>query len=177
MTGQWNVIAVMETVMTRPLARRVATIVPQDPSGTAVSRRRCHRADWCRRASRARDVARVLATMNAFAQSRHDRKKGAMLSAHLKRILGLGRLRSPGPSGAQFRVHARRNRPKPPAGSPTLWLDRHRHKRRTRVTLRRARRFQCVNPAAPSRDASRRRRLSAGGEQIFLQSVTLQYRT
>jgi hypothetical protein len=28
MTGQRNVIAVMETVMTRPLARHVATIVP-----------------------------------------------------------------------------------------------------------------------------------------------------
>ena len=50
----------------------------------------------------ARDVARALAKTEAFAQSRRDRKKVEMLFAHLKRILGLGRLRLRGPSGAQF---------------------------------------------------------------------------
>jgi hypothetical protein len=41
MAGQWNVIAVMETVMTRPLARVVyQQLCPQDPSGTAATRRR-----------------------------------------------------------------------------------------------------------------------------------------
>src|SRR5258707_3169563 len=49
----------------------------------------------------ARDVARALAKTQAFAQSRRDRKKVEMLFAHLKRILRLGRLRLPGPSGAQ----------------------------------------------------------------------------
>jgi transposase len=50
----------------------------------------------------ARDVARALATTDAFTQSRCDRKKVEMLFAHLKRILRLGRLRLRGPSGAQF---------------------------------------------------------------------------
>ena len=50
----------------------------------------------------ARDVARALAKTNAYAQSRHDRKKVEMLFAHLKRILRLARLRLRGPSGAQF---------------------------------------------------------------------------
>src|ERR1700692_4453631 len=50
----------------------------------------------------ARDVARALAKTRAYAQSRHDRKKVEMLFAHLKRILGLVRLRLRGPSGAQF---------------------------------------------------------------------------
>jgi transposase len=50
----------------------------------------------------ARDVARALAKTKAYAQSRHDRKKVEMLFAHLKRILGLVRLRLRGPSGAQF---------------------------------------------------------------------------
>ena len=47
-------------------------------------------------------VARALAKTNAYAQSRHDRKKVEMLFAHLKRILRLVRLRLRGPSGAQF---------------------------------------------------------------------------
>jgi len=41
----------------------------------------------------AREVARALAKAEAFARSRRDRKKVEMLCAHLKRILGLGRLR------------------------------------------------------------------------------------
>jgi transposase len=51
---------------------------------------------------KARDVARAVATTDAFAQSRRDRKKVEMLFAHLKRILRLGRLRLRGPTGAQF---------------------------------------------------------------------------
>jgi len=50
----------------------------------------------------ARDVARALAKTEAFEQSRRDRKRVEMLFAHLKRILGLGRLRLRGPRGAQF---------------------------------------------------------------------------
>jgi transposase len=49
-----------------------------------------------------RDVARILAKTELFAQSRRERKKVEMLFAHLKRILRLGRLRLRGPSGAQF---------------------------------------------------------------------------
>jgi transposase len=49
----------------------------------------------------ARDAARALASTNAFAQSRRDRKRVEMLFAHLKRILRLGRLRLRGPRGAQ----------------------------------------------------------------------------
>jgi Transposase DDE domain len=51
---------------------------------------------------RARDVARAIATTDAYMQSRRDRKKVEMLFAHLKRILRLGRLRLRGPNGAQF---------------------------------------------------------------------------
>ena len=50
----------------------------------------------------ARDVARALATTEAFEQSRRERKRVEMLFAHLKRILRLGRLRLRGPRGAQF---------------------------------------------------------------------------
>ena len=50
----------------------------------------------------ARNVARVLAKTQAFAQTRRDRKKVEMLFAHLKRILRLDRLRLRGPNGAQF---------------------------------------------------------------------------
>ncbi len=49
----------------------------------------------------ARDVARDIATTDAYARTRHDRKKVEMLFAHLKKILRLGRLRLRGPSGAQ----------------------------------------------------------------------------
>jgi hypothetical protein len=49
----------------------------------------------------ARDAARALASTDAFAQSRRDRKRVEMLFAHLKRILRLGRLRLRGPRGAQ----------------------------------------------------------------------------
>lgn len=50
----------------------------------------------------ARDVARMLAKIKAFEQSRRDRKRVEMLFAHLKRILRLGRLRLRGPHAAQF---------------------------------------------------------------------------
>src|SRR5262245_18873213 len=50
----------------------------------------------------ARDVARALATTEAFEQSLRERKRVEMLFAHLKRILRLGRLRLRGPRVAQF---------------------------------------------------------------------------
>jgi len=48
----------------------------------------------------ARDVARAIATTDAYRQSRKDRKKVEMLFAHLKRILKLDRLRLRGLNGA-----------------------------------------------------------------------------
>ncbi len=49
----------------------------------------------------ARDVARALASTDAYAQSRNDRKKAEMLFAHLKKIMRFERLRLRGPTGAQ----------------------------------------------------------------------------
>ena len=49
----------------------------------------------------ARDMAREIAQTDAFVTSRRERKKIEMLFAHLKRILGLGRLRLRGPCGAK----------------------------------------------------------------------------
>jgi transposase len=49
----------------------------------------------------ARDKARAIAKTEAYLISRRQRKKVEMLFAHLKRILGLGRLRLRGPSGAK----------------------------------------------------------------------------
>ena len=49
----------------------------------------------------ARDKARAIAKTQAYAVSCRQRKKAEMLFAHLKRILGLGKLRLRGPSGAK----------------------------------------------------------------------------
>lgn len=49
----------------------------------------------------ARDVARRIATTEAYKQSRKDRKKVKILFAHLKRILKLDKLRLRGFSGAR----------------------------------------------------------------------------
>ena len=48
----------------------------------------------------ARDLAREIATTDAYLVSRRERKKIEMLFAHLKRILRLDRLRLRGPNGA-----------------------------------------------------------------------------
>jgi hypothetical protein len=48
----------------------------------------------------ARDVARAIARMDSYKQSRKDRKKVEILFAHLKRILKLDHLRLRGLSGA-----------------------------------------------------------------------------
>jgi hypothetical protein len=48
----------------------------------------------------ARDLARDIATTEAYSVSRRQRKKVEMLFAHLKRILRLDRLRLRGPTGA-----------------------------------------------------------------------------
>ncbi|MCW2239008.1 hypothetical protein M2351_003638 [Azospirillum canadense] len=57
----------------------------------------------------ARDLARALAATDAYATSRRERKKVAMLLAmllaHLKRILRLDRLRLRGPNGARDEFH------------------------------------------------------------------------
>jgi transposase len=49
----------------------------------------------------ARDKARAIAKTEAYLVSRRERKKVEMLFAHLKRILGLDKLRLRGPSGAK----------------------------------------------------------------------------
>jgi transposase len=49
----------------------------------------------------ARDKARAIAQTEAYLVSRRERKKVEMLFAHLKRILGLDRLRLRGPCGAR----------------------------------------------------------------------------
>lgn len=65
----------------------------------------------------ARDMARDISKTDAYAVSRRQRKKVEMLFAHLKRILGLGRLRLRGPNGARWpsssRNHARLQRKGP----------------------------------------------------------------
>jgi hypothetical protein len=53
----------------------------------------------------ARDMARNIATSDAFLVSRRQRKKVEMLFAHLKRILRLDRLRLRGPNGAKDEFH------------------------------------------------------------------------
>lgn len=53
----------------------------------------------------ARDMARDIATTDAYATSRRQRKKIEMLFAHLKRILRLDRLRLRGPCGARDEFH------------------------------------------------------------------------
>jgi hypothetical protein len=49
----------------------------------------------------ARDMARDIAKTDAYITSRRERKKVEMLFAHLKRIVGLDRLRLRGPNGAR----------------------------------------------------------------------------
>jgi hypothetical protein len=53
----------------------------------------------------ARDMARDIATTEAYVTSRRQRKKVEMLFAHLKRILKLDRLRLRGPNGARDEFH------------------------------------------------------------------------
>ena len=53
----------------------------------------------------ARDLAREIAKTDAYVQSRRERKKVEMLFAHLKRILGLTKLRLRGPNGARDEFH------------------------------------------------------------------------
>jgi transposase len=53
----------------------------------------------------ARDLAREIATTEAYVTSRRQRKKVEMLFAHLKRILKLDRLRLRGPNGARDEFH------------------------------------------------------------------------
>jgi len=53
----------------------------------------------------ARDMARGIATTEAYKTSRCQRKKVEMLFAHLKRILKLDRLRLRGPNGARDEFH------------------------------------------------------------------------
>ncbi|MEM7213033.1 MAG: transposase, partial [Pseudomonadota bacterium] len=49
----------------------------------------------------ARDLARDIAKKDAFVASRRVRRTVEMLFAHMKKIMGLGRLRLRGPNGAK----------------------------------------------------------------------------
>ena len=53
----------------------------------------------------ARQMARDIATTDAYVSSSYARKKVEMLFAHLKRIIGLDRLRLRGPNGAKDEFH------------------------------------------------------------------------
>ncbi len=53
----------------------------------------------------ARDLAREIATTDAYVDSQRRRKKVEMLFAHLKRIMKLDRLRLRGPNGAKDEFH------------------------------------------------------------------------
>jgi IS5 family transposase len=69
-------------------------------------RQRCRPGNAARKVLRsihegARDMARDIATTDAYVTSRRQRKKIEMLFAHLKRILRLDRLRLRGPNGAK----------------------------------------------------------------------------
>jgi len=71
-----------------------------------VLKPRCCPEQSCRKVPRsihegARDLARQIAQTEAYIISRRERKKIEMLFAHLKRILGLDRLRLRGPCGAR----------------------------------------------------------------------------
>ena len=68
-----------------------ARCCPKDPM------RKLLRSVW----EGARDLAREIAQSEAGQASRRQRKKVEMLFAHLERILGLGRLRLRGPTGAR----------------------------------------------------------------------------
>jgi hypothetical protein len=71
-----------------------------------VLKPRCCPEQSCRKVPRsihegARDLARQIAQTETYIISRRERKKIEMLFAHLKRILGLDRLRLRGPCGAR----------------------------------------------------------------------------
>ncbi|MBB5713082.1 transposase, partial [Sphingomonas xinjiangensis] len=77
----------------------------QDCAGCDL-RQRCTPNTPARKVTRsihegARDLARDIATSDAYVTSRRQRKKVEMLFAHLKRILKLDRLRLRGPNGAK----------------------------------------------------------------------------
>jgi hypothetical protein len=52
-----------------------------------------------------RDVARDIAKTEAYVHSRRKQKKVEMLFAHLKRILGMAKLRLKGPNSARDEFH------------------------------------------------------------------------
>lgn len=77
---------------------------------TCVLKSRCCPKESQRKVTRSihepsRDVARSIAQTTQYAISCKLRKKVEMLFAHLKRILGLGRLRLRGPCGARDEFH------------------------------------------------------------------------
>ncbi len=66
----------------------------------------------------ARDLAREIAKTDAYAVSRRQRMKVEMLFAHLKRILGLGRLRLRG-----LRAPTTNSSSPPPHKTSESWQD------------------------------------------------------
>ena len=85
------------TIIYRARSAECAVCTMKDQCSPKEPARKIHRSIH----EDARDVARALATTEAYAQSRKDRKKVEMLFAHMKRILKMDRLRLRGLSGAR----------------------------------------------------------------------------
>jgi hypothetical protein len=83
--------------LSRPQSHRPAGRPHFDDAGEAISASTAKRIAVDKRAIAARAIAKT----EAYAVSCRQRKKVEMLFAHLKRILGLDRLRLRGPSGAK----------------------------------------------------------------------------
>ncbi len=82
----------------------------QDDCGACALKAKCTPKEKNRRIIRsknegARQMARDIAKTDAYVSSSYARKKVEMLFAHLKRILGLDRLRLRGPNGAKDEFH------------------------------------------------------------------------
>jgi hypothetical protein len=71
----------------------------------------------------ARDMARDIAKTDAYVVSRRERKKVEMLFAHLKRIVGLDRLRLRGPCGARDEFHLATKPPKTGSADPDAHVN------------------------------------------------------
>ena len=82
-----------DNVLLMPMPLWRAIFSPQSSARPNTVRTEIHEA--------ARDKARAIAKTEAYVVSRRERKKVEMLFAHLKRILGLDKLRLRGPSGAK----------------------------------------------------------------------------
>jgi len=101
--SQWRAFKRPRTHVTK--ANTIIYLASQSACGNCPMKERCCPNTPVRKIARsihesARDVARQISTGESYQRSRRERKKVEMLFAHLKRILGLDRLRLRGLSGA-----------------------------------------------------------------------------